>query len=172
MPRTIRVVPYNPNWPDMYRQEARQIVKALSGQIILIHHIGSTAIPGIKSKPIIDCLIEISQIEEMDAYNPAMIALGYKPRGENGISGRRYFVKGSAEVHTYHLHVFQIGHQQIARHLNFRDYLRAQPEQAQSYSKLKEKLAQKFPYDSVAYTEGKNEFIQTIDNLAARWREG
>lgn len=128
MPRTIWVTSNNPNWPHLYRQEARQIVKALSDQIILIHHIGSTAIAGIKAKPIIDCLLEVNQIEAIDAYNTVMIALGYDPRGENGIPGRRYFGKGSADVHSHHLHAFQIGHQQIARHLDFRDFLRAHPD--------------------------------------------
>ena len=170
MPRTIQVTPYNPNWPHLYRQEARQIVKALPGQIILIHHIGSTAIPGIKAKPIIDCLLEMSQIEAIDAYNTVMIALGYEPRGENGIPGRRYFVKGTANIHSHHLHAFQLGYQQIARHLDFRDYLRAHPDQAQVYSQLKETLARKYRQDSVAYTEGKNEFIRAIDGCATRWR--
>ena len=97
MSRILQISPYNPRWPTLFRQEARQIVKALSGQIILIHHIGSTAIPGIKAKPIIDCLIEVRQIESVDAYNTVMITLGYDSRGENGIPGRRYFVKGTAE---------------------------------------------------------------------------
>jgi GrpB-like predicted nucleotidyltransferase (UPF0157 family) len=170
MSRIIEMVPYNPDWPFLYRQEARQIVPALVGEIVLIHHIGSTAIPGIKAKPIIDCLIEVRQIERVDNYNTALIALGYNPRGENGIPGRRYFNKKTGSTHTHHLHIFQVGHPEINRHLDFRDYLRAYPADAQAYSQLKEELAQKHRHDSIAYTEGKNDFVQEIDHRAAMWR--
>jgi len=114
----------------------------------------------------------VPQIESVDAYNTVMITLGYDSRGENGIPGRRYFVKGTADAHSHHLHVFQIGHPDIARHLDFRDYLRAHPDQAQAYSQLKEKLAQKYQHDPVSYTEGKTEFIRGIDLCAAIWRVG
>lgn len=172
MPRIIQVCPYDPRWPYLYRQEARKIVAALSGQIILIHHIGSTAIPGIKSKPILDCLIEVHQIEAVDKYNGAMAALEYWSRGENGIAGRRYFVKGTAGVHFCHVHIFQHGHSDIARHLNFRDYLHAHPDEARSYSELKETLAQNFQQDPVAYTNGKSDFIRKIDRAATIWCAG
>lgn len=171
MARIIEVVPYNPHWPYLFRQEARKIAAALAGEIVLIHHIGSTAIPGIKAKPVIDCLIEVRQIERVDAYNDELISLGYTPRGENGIPSRRYFNKKIEEEHTHHLHVFQIGHPEICRHLEFRDYLRTHPNKAQAYSQLKEKLAEKYRHDSVAYTEGKNDFVQEIDQEAAKWRK-
>jgi GrpB-like predicted nucleotidyltransferase (UPF0157 family) len=171
MMRSIKIVPYNPNWPDLYRQEARKIAAALAGEIILIHHIGSTAIPGIKAKPVIDCLIEVYQIERVDSYNDELITLGYHPRGENGIPGRRYFNKKIGNEHTHHLHIFKVGHPEIDRHLDFRDYLRAHPNKAQAYSQLKEKLAEKYRHDSVAYTAGKNEFVREIDQKAARWRK-
>ena len=96
-----------------------------------------------------------------------MIALGYDPRGENGIPGRRYFVKRNGEIHTYHLHVFQTGHPEINSYLDFRDYLRVHPDKARAYSELKETLVRKFWNNSVAYTEGKNEFVREIDQLAA-----
>jgi len=172
MPRIIKVTVYDPNWPHLYRQEARQIVNVLTDQVILIHHIGSTAIPGIKSKPIIDMLLEVRKIEIVDSFNEALIELGYEPHGENGIPERRYFVRRNSEIHSHHLHVFQTGNKQIDRHLDFRDYLRAHPDQAQVYSQLKELLAKKYIHDPVAYTEGKNEFIRTIDSCAELWREG
>ena len=84
----------------------------------------------------------MSQIEVIDAYNTALIALGYEPRGENGIPGRRYFVKGTADVHSHHLHVFQIGHQANRPSPGFQRLSRAHPDQAQTYSQLKETLAQ------------------------------
>jgi len=168
--RIIEVVPYQPNWPYLYRQEARQIAAALGGEIVLIHHIGSTAIPGIMAKPVIDCLIEVRDIEQVDAYNEAMITLGYDPRGENGISGRRYFNKLRGNTHTHHLHIFQVGHPEINRHLDFRDYLRAHPAKAQAYSQLKASLAQNYRYDASAYTDAKSAFVRDIDQCASEWR--
>ena len=172
MARIIQVTPYDPSWPHLYRQEARQIANVFFDQVILIHHIGSTAIPGIKAKPIIDMLLEARRIEIVDSFNEALIELGYEPRGENGIPERRYFVRRNFEIHTHHLHVFQTGNKQIDRHLDFRDYLRAHPDQAQAYSQLKELLAKKYIHDPVAYTDGKNEFIRTIDSRTELWRVG
>lgn len=171
MVRMIDVVPYNPSWPHLYREEARKVTAALATEIIMIHHIGSTSIPGIKAKAVIDCLIEVRDIEQVNHYNQPLIALGYEPRGENGIPGRRYFSKKIGSTHTHHLHIFQVGNSEIERHLNFRDYLRAHPAEAQAYSQLKEGLARKFRQDSVAYTEGKSEFVQEIDRRAAAWRK-
>jgi GrpB-like predicted nucleotidyltransferase (UPF0157 family) len=107
LPRTIELTPDNPNWPDLYRQEARKISNILREEIILFHHIGSTAIPGMRAKPMIDCLIEVRQIERVDSYDPALISLGYEPRGENGIPGRRYFYKNSTQNYTHHLHILR-----------------------------------------------------------------
>jgi GrpB-like predicted nucleotidyltransferase (UPF0157 family) len=170
MSRIIEVTSYNPDWPYLYREEARQIVTSLTGEIVLIHHIGSTAIPGIKAKPVIDILGEVRSIERVDNFNKALISLGYNPHGENGIPGRRYFNKKADNTHTHHIHIFQVGHPEIDRHLNFRDYLRIHPDEAQAYSQLKEELAQKYRDDSIAYTEGKNDFVQKIDRRAAVWR--
>ena len=167
MTRIIELTPYNPNWPDLYRQEARKIAQILGSEIILMHHIGSTAIPGIHAKPIINCLIEVEKIERIDSHNQALFSLGYEARGENGIPGRRYFFKSSTENHTHHLHAFEVGHPEITRHLDFRDYLRIHPEEAQAYSQLKQELAKKFWHDSIAYTDGKSEFIHRIDRQAA-----
>lgn len=171
MTRIIEVTQYNPNWPYLYRQEARQIAAALANEIILLHHIGSTAIPGIQAKPVIDILAEVRDIERVDDYNQALMGLGYDARGENGIPGRRYFNKKTGSTHTHHLHIFQVGNSEIDRHLNFRDYLRAHPEEAQAYSQLKDHLAEKYRHDSVAYTEGKNEFVREIDRKAMAWRK-
>lgn len=171
MSRTIEVVPYRSHWPSLFRMEARKIAAVLANELILIHHIGSTAIPRIKAKPVIDCLIEVRDIDSVDLFNDSIMALGYDPRGENGIAGRRYFNKARGSIHTHHLHIFQLGHPEIARHLNFRDFLRAHPEQAQAYSRIKEDLAQKFKHDSEAYTEGKTIFVNEIDRLSAAWRQ-
>ena len=170
MVRIIELEMYNPDWPAQYEHEACQIANIFGEQLISIHHIGSTAIPGIKAKPVIDIMVVVHDIEKVEQFNPSMILLGYTPRGEYGIPGRRYFPKIIDEVHSHHVHVYGPGHKDITRLLNFRDYLRAHPEKALAYSQLKEILAKKFRHDSAGYTDAKTDFIKKIDLLAVRWR--
>lgn len=140
-------------------------------EVVALHHIGSTSIPNIYAKPIIDMLMEVRQIERVDAYNRVMQQLGYLPQGEGGIPGRRFFIKGSEDHRTHHLHVYAAGHPEIIRHLAFRDYLQAHPQQAQAYSALKRELAQRFPYDIDGYIAGKEPFIEKIIEQAYLWLE-
>jgi GrpB-like predicted nucleotidyltransferase (UPF0157 family) len=167
--RKIELVEYNPKWVEMYEEEAASVMSALGNNAIRIHHIGSTAILGICAKPIIDILVEAGRIESIDSKNEAMIELGYEPRGEFGIPGRRYFSKGSDEKRTHHVHIFQVGDPQIEHHINFRDYLIAHPDKAKEYCKLKKQLAARYPKDVGSYTDEKSEFISDIDKKALEW---
>jgi len=169
MSRKIEVVPYNINWPEMYEIEARKIREALGECIIAVHHIGSTSIPGIKAKPILDILGEVMDIEVIDSKNNVMKVIGYEARGEYGIPGRRYFVKHQGEIHTHHIHIYQVNHTEIQRHIFFRDYLRTHPKAATRYGNLKEQLAIQYPFDSASYTDAKTEIVREIDKLAAVW---
>jgi len=163
--RRVEAVSYNSNWKDMYKEESEKIKNVLSDIIIDIHHIGSTAIPGIKAKPVIDILIEVKDIEGVDQYNYKMEELEYEAMGEYGISKRRFFRRGGCK-RTHHLHIFQVGNKEIKRHINFKKYLIAHPDKAREYSKLKEKLANKYTYDMENYTNGKNDFIKEVDKKA------
>lgn len=147
----------------MFAEESARLVGILLTEIVACHHIGSTAIPGILAKPIIDILLEVKDIQKIDLYNDQLIGSGYLPRGENGIPGRRYFIKEIDGVRTYHVHTFQVGNPEIARHINFRDYLISHPAEADRYSRLKAELAQQYPQDTKSYTEGKTDFIRSID---------
>ncbi len=167
--RRIEVVRYDPRWPAMFAAEASLLRLNLPGVIVHIQHMGSTAIPGIKAKPVIDLLVEVEDIDAIDVWNQAMEEIGYRPRGELGIPGRRYFSKNTDMVRTHHAHFFPVGHPEIERHLLFRDYLREHPQAAMEYSQLKEELAARFRYDSHGYTEAKNDFVQRIDRLAREW---
>lgn len=169
MTRIIEVVPHNPSWTHQYALEAA-LMRAIFGETILaIHHIGSTAIPGIKAKPVIDIMIAVKDIAAVEAYHPAMVAAGYTPRGEAGVPNRRFFRKDTNGLRSHHVHIYPQGDPNLARQLNFRDYLRAHPAEAQTYSQLKEKLAAEFRTDSVRYTEGKTDFVERINRLAADW---
>ena len=169
MVRVIRVVPHDPRWHEMFQDEVASLRNILGDSAREVHHMGSTAIPGICAKPIIDVLVVVRDIAAIDGFDETMRARGYLPKGENGIPGRRYFVKGSEETHTHHVHIYQAGNPDIQRHLAFRDYLIAHPEEARGYGRLKEDLARRFATDGASYTRGKDVFVQAIDRKANRW---
>jgi GrpB-like predicted nucleotidyltransferase (UPF0157 family) len=170
MLRRIMVVPYDARWPDLFQEEADELVTIFGEEVVAIHHIGSTAIPGIHAKPIIDILVEVQDIERIDAFNQEMTERGYLPKGEFGIRGRRFFIKGTEEIRTHHVHVFQTGDREYERHLAFRDYLRAHPAEAQVYSRLKQELARRFPHDIDSYMAGKNDLIKETERKAKAWK--
>ena len=168
--RTILVVPYHPGWSGKYQQEADKISAIFGQELISIHHIGSTAIPGMSAKPIIDMMPVVHNIDAVEIFNPAMIQLGYEPRGESGIPGRRYFVRGGDAHRTHHVHTYQPDNPEVNRHLDFRDYLITHPEEAQQYAGLKVELARQYPHDIDAYIAGKDGLIKKIIQRAHQWR--
>ena len=122
------------------------------------------------AKPIIDVLLVVHDITKIDSFNRDMQRAGYILKGENGIPGRRFFIKGDELQHTHHLHIFQKGHAEITRHINFRDYIIAHPEEASEYAHLKKALANRYPKDIDSYQSGKEQFIRDIDQKAKVWR--
>jgi GrpB-like predicted nucleotidyltransferase (UPF0157 family) len=166
--RIIEVVPHNVHWAEDYRYEADKIEQIFGEEMVEIHHIGSTAIPGIYAKPTIDFLAGVKDIRRVDSFNVEMAKLGYQAWGEFSIPGRRYFIKGLIQ-RTHQVHIFQSGDAQIARHLNFRDYMRAHPAEAKQYEALKIELARRFRYNIDGYSDGKDAFIQEMDRRAAEW---
>ncbi len=165
--KEVKIVPYNENWPKEFLIESQRVMEVLGNNCIEIHHIGSTAVPGLAAKPVIDILPVVQDINIVDKYNEAMERLGYTPRGEDGIPMRRYFRKGIT-VRTHHIHIFEEGNPQVMRHIKFRDWMRNHPEDMKAYESLKKKLAIQFSNDRHAYTEGKNEFIAMIDKKAVQ----
>jgi GrpB-like predicted nucleotidyltransferase (UPF0157 family) len=169
--KKVEVVPHNPLWRDAFETEAKLIAAAIGENVITIHHIGSTAIPNIYAKPIIDLLIEVRDITEVDERSLAIEAVGYEVKGEFGISGRRYFRKDNREgIRTHQIHAFETNSAEIERHLAFRDYMIAHPVEARKYSELKRKLAEEHSDNMDGYIDGKDDFIKEIDRRAARWR--
>ena len=167
----VEVVPHNPLWRDAFEFESKHVAAALGENVSAIHHIGSTAIPDICAKPVIDLLVEVRDIEEVDQRSSAMESLGYEVMGEYGIPGRRYFRKDNREgIRTNHIHAFESGSSEAERHLAFRDYMIAHPTDAKSYGELKRKLAEEHPEDMDAYIDGKDGFIKEVDRRAAQWR--
>ena len=169
--RDVELVPHDPKWSKLADDEANRILEGLTIQIIGIYHIGSTSVPGIKAKPIIDFVLEVENLEEVIESISEFEALGYLSKGEFGIPGRQFFTRDTHGERSHHLHVFQTGHPDIERHTVFRDYLRANPEAAREYEQLKEKLAKRFPKQSGNYTAAKSDFILSMDEVARYWVE-
>ena len=169
--RDVELVPHNPEWSQLADEEAKLILENLSITVIGIYHIGSTSVPGIKAKPIIDFVMEVKDLEDVIQSITVLEGLGYISKGEYGIPGRQFFTKDTHGERSHHLHVFQTGHPDIERHLVFRDFLRANPEAAREYEKIKEKLAKRFPKASGSYTEAKSDFILSMDEVARYWLE-
>jgi GrpB-like predicted nucleotidyltransferase (UPF0157 family) len=166
--RKVEVFSYNENWEQLFINEAKILKIIFGDQLVAIHHIGSTSVPALKAKPIIDIIPVVKDIEIVYKFNEKMIQNGYNPKGENGITGRRYFEKGG-DNRTHHIHIYQVGSDEIQRHLIFRDYLRTHPKAAERYGELKERLAQKFPYNSKSYSSGKERFVRVTEEKALDW---
>lgn len=166
----IRVVDHDPVWMVMFEIEAERIVGAAGEAVVRVHHIGSTAIPRTKAKPIIDILLEVASLEDIDDKSSMLMSLGYEAMGEFGIPGRRYFrLDDSNGTRTHQVHAFKAGVPDVIRHVAFRDYMRAHPSIAKEYGALKERLAEAYPYDRTAYIDGKDAFVKGHERLALLW---
>ncbi|WP_028112698.1 GrpB family protein [Ferrimonas kyonanensis] len=168
--REVVVVAHRPQWRDAFISESAQLRQALAGLTVSIHHIGSTSVPGLCAKPVIDILIEVEAVSLLDTpeITAQLARLGYSARGENGIAGRRYFEKGG-EDRTHQIHAFAGGSAGVRRHLAFRDYLRAHPSVAEAYGQLKQRVALRCDHDIVRYCQGKDAFIKLHEQRALAW---
>jgi GrpB-like predicted nucleotidyltransferase (UPF0157 family)/GNAT superfamily N-acetyltransferase len=167
--RQVVVTPSDPAWPAMFTSEAAQLRSLLGELMADIHHVGSTSVPGLAAKPVIDIMPIVRDICEVERHLVGMAELGYVPRGEYGLPGRRYFAKDTAGVRSHHVHMYELDNPEVVRHLAFRDYLRTYPAVAQQYGALKAALAQAHPTDIVAYMDGKDGFIKDAEAQALRW---
>lgn len=173
MPKPIEVqlVPHDPFWPDIAEDEMTQLKVAIGENLSGAHHIGSTAISTIKSKPIIDLLGVVQSLDELDKVQSNVEAIGYVWCHENGITGRRYAYKDDTETskRLFQVHCFQENDAAIARHLAFRDYLRLHQDIALKYQNLKTECQLKHPTDSHAYGECKSDWITNWEQEALKF---
>ena len=157
---TVALYPYSDEWPALFRAEAAQLQAAIGTHVLDIQHVGSTSIPGLPAKPILDIGVAVENFEAATVCIQPLEALGYRYRGEMGIPRRHYFVKGDPVTH--HLHMNEISSADWQQQIAFRDYLRHHPEQVDAYARLKARLADQFPDARLAYTESKSGFIAGI----------
>lgn len=169
----VVIVDYDPAWPAAFNRERMTIAVALHGIARTIDHIGSTAVPGLAAKPIIDILVGVDSLDTVPGCVSSLEALGYEYLGENGIPERHYFHKpggGGARDRTHHLHLVVVGSAHHCRHRAFSDYLRAHDDTRDEYAALKRELAERFAMDRAAYTDAKSDFIRAVEARAlAEW---
>ena len=158
----VKLSPYQTMWAQLFEEEKQRLEEVIGENVLDIQHIGSTAVPGLKAKPILDLGIAVENFEEAFALISPVEQLGYTFRGENGIPRRHYFAKGPPDKRTHHIHMFEEINAEWGAHLLFRDYLRTHPESVTAYQTLKEDLAERYPQNREAYTDGKHEFIQRL----------
>lgn len=164
----VRLTDYQKEWQTRFEAEARLLTRIFGKEIISIEHFGSTAVPGMKAKPVIDMMGLVRRIETVDGYASLLEAEGYEAAGEWGIEGRRLFRKGG-DQRTHHLHFYQQDNSQIDRHLILRDYLLQHPEEVEAYSRFKEKLAAIHESTS-GYSPAKKKYVAQLERRALAWR--
>jgi GrpB-like predicted nucleotidyltransferase (UPF0157 family) len=148
-------------WPRLFERECDRLLRALEPLPSGIEHIGSTAVPGLLAKPILDLMIGHPAGEARQTYRLRLERAGYESLGERGIPGREFFAAGRA-IRTHQVHLVERDGDFWHRHIRFRDILRQRPDIAAAYAALKAELASQHPADRDGYTEGKNAFIAEV----------
>lgn len=160
MPDPVIITPYNPDWPAQFEAIAVPIREKLGPLAMSVEHIGSTSIPNLAAKPIIDLDVVISSRLVLPQVIEGLAELGYTHQGDLGIAGREAFKK-AADI-RHHLYVCSVDTPNLHEHLLFRDYLRTHPAEAEAYGELKMKLAGEYGEDRDGFTDAKTEFVQSI----------
>jgi GrpB-like predicted nucleotidyltransferase (UPF0157 family) len=166
--RTIEIVSYDPTWPWLFQELGGKLRSALGGVAVRIDHIGSTAVPGLAAKPIIDVQVSVASFEPLEAFKQPLERLEYVYRPDNTERTKRYFREPPGSRRT-HIHVRRAGSFSEQWALLFRDYLRAHPEAGAEYTAVKRRLAARFPHDGAAYTEAKGPFLWEVIRRADEW---
>jgi GrpB-like predicted nucleotidyltransferase (UPF0157 family) len=168
----VRIVEYDPAWPVMAAAEIARVGEALGGVATRIDHVGSTAVPGLAAKPIVDLQVSVREIEPTARYARTLEELGYLFAPDPESPDLHFFGRPAARPRTHHLHVCEVGSEHELRHLALRDYLRAHPEEAARYAALKRALVGRRPGDRLAYIEGKQDYVAALERRAVMFRPG
>jgi GrpB-like predicted nucleotidyltransferase (UPF0157 family) len=172
LPRHIFVTEYDSAWPSRFESERQALETVFAPILLSVHHIGSTSVPGLVAKPTIDILVVVSSIGDVLDYDPEMIELGYRPRGEcldaGGTAGRFYYCKEIDGVRSHHVHVCPSGHWQISELLAFPSYLRAHFDEARAYGELKRTALLDGDSDNSKYMASKAVWLRPRIEAAVR----
>lgn len=166
----IVLAPYDAGWPLLFRREGAELRRVLGSIALRIDHIGSTAVPGLAAKPIIDIHVSVGSLEPLDRYRAPLEAVGHIFRADNPDKTKRYFREAPGTRRT-HIHVRRLGSWSEQFALLFRDFLRVHPDWAQQYAAAKRELVRRHAYDGKAYTEAKRPYIWEIVQQASDWSQ-
>lgn len=160
----VHLAAYSDTWPDLFAAERDRLTDMFPARLLAVEHFGSTAIPGMPAKPIVDILAGVESMEVADSLLEAILACGYTTSREFNatLPDRRWFMRSAAGRRTHHLHVVVLGGKEWTERLRFRDILRSDEGLAQQYAKLKSALASRHRSDREAYTDAKSEFVRSV----------
>jgi GrpB-like predicted nucleotidyltransferase (UPF0157 family) len=167
----VRIVDYDPAWPEIAAAEIRRVEAALGVVAVRIDHVGSTAVPGLAAKPIVDLQASVAELEPTERYARPLAGLGYLFAPDPDSPDFHFFGKPAERPRTFHLHVCAAGSEHERRHLALRDYLRAHPDEAGWYAARKRGLVARHPEDRLAYIEGKADFVAALEQRALEWAD-
>jgi len=159
---TVRIVPYQAQWAVLFAHEKHHITEALGPLALDIQHIGSTAVPGLAAKPIIDMGVAIANRHVVPLCVPHLAALNYTSFGDREQRGDYFFAKGAEECRTHYVHMVEVGSPQWSAYLQLRDYLRTHPAARGAYTNLKQTLATQYAHDRSTYTDRKTPLIHHL----------
>ena len=170
MLKEVRIVDYDPNWKNQYKEEAAQIKAILGDNFAGAYHIGSTVMKNMKAQPIIDILVVVKKAHLADSKISEFTEAGYEYKGEYGVENRRFFVKGGNNP-TCHIHMFEEKvPKDITRFFAVSNYIARHEDERKKYESVKVDLAGKYADDYDAYCKGKREYINSIEGKAMEWQ--
>jgi GrpB-like predicted nucleotidyltransferase (UPF0157 family) len=168
----VLIADYDPDWAALADAELRRMEEALGELAVRLEHVGSTAVPGLAAKPILDLQLSVDAIEPRERYVEPLEGLGYLfvPAPES--PDYHLFAKPPQRPRTHHLHVCEAGSEHEFRHLAVRDFLRAHADEATRYAALKRQVVARHPQDRLAYIEGKDDYVRALEERAVAWARG
>jgi GrpB-like predicted nucleotidyltransferase (UPF0157 family) len=166
----IRIVDHDPGWAPSAAAELGRIAQALGPEIAPhLEHVGSTAVPGLAAKPIVDLLVGVDALDPRERYAAPLEGLGYLFAYDPASPDRHFFAKPPERPRAFHVHVCRAGGDVEHRHLAVRDFLRAHPDEAEAYAAVKRAVAARHPRDRIAYVEGKHDHVAALERRALAW---
>lgn len=165
----VRIVEYDPAWPEMAAAEVARIADAVGEAVVRIDHVGSTAVPGLVAKPIVDLQLAVADVDARSLYVEQLEGLGYLFAPDPASPDFHFFGLPAARPRSHHLHVCAAGSEHERRHLAVRDYLRAHPDEVSAYAERKRELVARAPGDRLAYIEGKDDYVAALERRALAW---
>ncbi len=165
----VSIVDYDSAWPALADAELHRVEQALGDLAVGLQHVGSTAVPGLAAKPIVDLLVSVDALEPRQRYVEPLEQLGYLFAPAPESPSRHFFAKPPQRPRSHHLHVVEAGSEHEFRHLAVRDFLRTHPDEAARYAALKRQVVVRHPQDRLAYIEGKDGYLTALEQRAVAW---